>query len=587
MNAPENIDKYLKIDLELLHPSKTNPRKRFNEDKLNELAASIKSQGVLQPLLVRKMPFNPLAPDADAFFNHYEIVAGERRYRAAKIANLDEVPCFIRELTDAQVLHAQVIENLQRDDLHPLEEAEGYEKLMKEHGSTAEGLAAEIGKSKAYIYARLKLIDLCTEARTAFFAGELDASTALLIARIPVQRLQIQAVKNITEKNSYDDRAMSFRQARDLLQDEYMTDLSTATFPINDANLLDKVGACSDCLKRTGNQPELFDDVNSKDVCTDTVCFAMKRTAHILLIQKEAEEKGHLVLTGKDAKKVFPNMYNTTLKADSGLVKLSDTCPHDPEERSWEEVLPKKVFESQKDNKPALQKVMVESVARNHELIPTVNIEQATKALREAGFEILPIGTTARHTLREDGAKIKADLEAAKAYRVKLFEALHNRIVADMSHEPPAMNVNFFGVLARAMFDNYIGYDDRTDISCLYLGIDQAQRESDEFDNSYVEEQALDLIRKMTPQQHFIFIMDCLTISESDTNRYDMENEPEMMTEIAKILEIDPKLIKKQAKKSASKPPKVTPAAQAQENSAQEDNAKPTSKAKRKAANAA
>ena len=143
MNAPtppaESMLHMLPIDK--LEPSKTNPRKRFDKNKLKELAISIDTQGVLQPLLVRQVS---LFKDT----GRYEIISGERRYRAAKIAGLEVLPCFIRNLSNMQVLHAQVIENLQRDDLHPLEEAEGYERLIKDHARTADDIAAEIGKSR-------------------------------------------------------------------------------------------------------------------------------------------------------------------------------------------------------------------------------------------------------------------------------------------------------------------------------------------------------------------------------------------------------------------------------------------------------
>lgn len=379
MNAPASTQQQIALlHISNLFPSPTNPRKRFDEAKLRELAKSVKTIGIAQPLLVRARlePF-----DAGTF----EIVAGERRFRAAKLADLAEVPCFIRELTDHQVLHIQLIENLQRDDLHPIEEAEGYERLMQEtdpdgNPYTADTIAAEIGKSRSYVFQRRKLLALCPDAREAFYDGKLDASTALLIARIPVAKLQIQAVKDITAKAMYGtsshregDTLMSYRTARDHIQRKYMTDLAQAPFQIKDAKLIEKAGACTDCTKRTGNQPELFDDVKSKDVCTDTVCFAMKKTAHILAIQKEAEAKGCAVITGKEAKKLIPNPHwgsHPSPSSDSGYARLDSICPHDPGHRTWEEVLGKKAFAPAKDTgKPAVQKTLIEDTHRN-ELIP-------------------------------------------------------------------------------------------------------------------------------------------------------------------------------------------------------------------------
>jgi ParB/RepB/Spo0J family partition protein len=158
---------------------KLNPRKHFDAKAMQELTDSVKAQGVVQAIVVR--------PNGKP--GTYEIVAGERRWRAAKAAGLAEIPATIRELTDAQALELAVIENNQRENLHPLEEAEGYEALLKQkHANlskyTVEDLMAKIGRSKSYVYQRLKLLDLCEEARKAYYAGKLDYSKAVLIARI-------------------------------------------------------------------------------------------------------------------------------------------------------------------------------------------------------------------------------------------------------------------------------------------------------------------------------------------------------------------------------------------------------------------
>lgn len=585
---PEAITDYRIISLEHLTASKANPRTRFDETKLAELAASIKQQGILQPLLVREIsaptgrpsggwPFptrdtgapsdNPISPPVATL--HFEIIAGERRYRAAKLAGLIDVPCFVRNLTDLQVLHAQVIENLQRDDLHPMEEAEGYDRLMKDHGSTAESLAGEIGKSKGYIYARLKLCALVPEAREAFYAGDLDASTALLIARIPVGKLQVQAVKKITDRDAYHDRPMSFRAARDYIQQEFMLDLDRAPFPITDAKLLNKVGACTDCPKRTGNQPELFDDVSNKDVCTDPVCFAMKKTANILAIQKEAEEKGQLVIRGKDAKKILPyGQYNTTPAEDSGLIKLSDRCPHDAQGRSWEQTLGKKSFEPAKDTgKPAVQKVLVENTHKG-EMVPTIKLEDAIKALREMGMEVKP----AKNGLQRDNKdqeKMKAKVEQAKAYRQRLFDALHYQIEADL-HDilGPKIPVGLYRILAQRMFERFTDYSEAAFLVKIYTpdAIGEEQELIDQFNEK---------ITTLTTQQHFQLIMDILIAGELETGHWNQDKQPETMVDIAKEIGIDPSAIEKEvaaeaaaalaeakkAKAKTSPPPK--PAAQA------------------------
>jgi ParB/RepB/Spo0J family partition protein len=202
MNAPTRAIELLEAKVELLPltaiaPSETHiqalRRQRFTKDELKDLADSItKTRGVLQPIVVR-----PLA--ALRGLAKYEIVAGERRWLASKIAGLAHIQASVREISDQEVLEVQLIENLQRKGLHELEEAEGYDELMKLKKITAEQLVDMVGKSRSYVYARLKLLALCPEARKAFYAGELDASRALLIARIGHHDTQRQALKAVTQ----------------------------------------------------------------------------------------------------------------------------------------------------------------------------------------------------------------------------------------------------------------------------------------------------------------------------------------------------------------------------------------------------
>ncbi len=144
-------DSVQSLGIELLEPSPFQPRKRLLQEALDELAASIARQGVLQPLLVRPHPAKP---------GHYQIIAGERRWRAAQQAQLHEVPVLIRPLSDAAAVVAALVENLQRADLNPLEEAMGYRRLMDEFGMTQEALAETIGKSRAHVGNSLRILSL-------------------------------------------------------------------------------------------------------------------------------------------------------------------------------------------------------------------------------------------------------------------------------------------------------------------------------------------------------------------------------------------------------------------------------------------
>jgi ParB family chromosome partitioning protein len=166
------------VPIERLHPSRVQPRTRFDEEALDTLADSIREQGILQPILVRRHPERP---------SDYEIVAGERRWRAAQKAQLHEVPVVIRELDDSTALELAIVENVQRQDLNPLEEAEGYRRLMEEFGHSQEALARLIGKSRPHIANTLRLLNLPDGVREYLSDGRLSAGhgRALLGAEEP------------------------------------------------------------------------------------------------------------------------------------------------------------------------------------------------------------------------------------------------------------------------------------------------------------------------------------------------------------------------------------------------------------------
>jgi len=169
--------RYVLVNVGDLRESPLNPRRTFDAGTLEELAASIRKAGIVEPLVAR------LRGTDHAPF--YEIIAGARRFRAAKIAGLITVPTIVRELDDAGVLELMVIENTQREDVHPLEEADGYATLMKlDQAYTVEAIAAKTGKSASYIYRRLKLRELVPAARKAFEADELTAAHAERLARL-------------------------------------------------------------------------------------------------------------------------------------------------------------------------------------------------------------------------------------------------------------------------------------------------------------------------------------------------------------------------------------------------------------------
>lgn len=272
----QNDGEYRNVAIEQLEESATNPRKRFNEVSLKELAESFKSQGVLQPLVVR-------TKNSDA--NKYEVIAGARRLRAAQLAELKSVPVRVVELSDSDAVLAQVTENLQREDIHPLEEAFGFRSLLNLNDSnySIATLAAKAGKSEAYVLGRIKLTELVPSAAEAFLKDKIAIGHALLIAKLPVpqQKEALTACFRSTWTSEGNTPVLvTVRELATWIESNILLQLESAPFDKHDQTLLAKVGACADCPKRTGFNQLLFADVR-KDSCTDPQCFQAKIDAHV------------------------------------------------------------------------------------------------------------------------------------------------------------------------------------------------------------------------------------------------------------------------------------------------------------------
>jgi len=303
------------ISLDMIKPSKLNPRKSFDEEKIKELAASIKEKGLVNPITLRPEAGVSLA------VGPYELVCGERRWKAAKMAGLKDITAIVRLLDDKQVLEFQVIENLQRADVHPLEEAEGYELLMKKHGyKTVDDLSAKVGKSKTYIYGRMKLCELIPENRKLFYEGKLTPSTALLVSRVPKDRQKEVGKEVATNADHYGDNPMTFEEAKEYIQGDFMLQMKEAQFDTKEKGLANKI-SCAECLKRTVNQKELFADIQGSDRCTDPGCFNAKKQAFVQRKLAELRKSGKKILAPEEAVKVLQHGY-----INGNYVGLNDTC---------------------------------------------------------------------------------------------------------------------------------------------------------------------------------------------------------------------------------------------------------------------
>jgi ParB family chromosome partitioning protein len=186
-NVSSKIETTNVMPLSQLTPGKFQPRKNFNQDSLKELAESIKAQGIIQPILVR-MTSN----------NQFEIIAGERRWQAAKIAKLDEVPVVVKDIPDSTALAMALIENIQREDLNVIEEARGIKRLIDEFNITHEAAAAAVGKSRAAVSNTLRLLSLCEHAQNALESNKIEMGHARAILSLsPIdQAMMCQKIVN-------------------------------------------------------------------------------------------------------------------------------------------------------------------------------------------------------------------------------------------------------------------------------------------------------------------------------------------------------------------------------------------------------
>src|SRR5580658_1929380 len=318
---------YRDLPLDWLVVSPTNPRKTFDEDAMQELAASIRESGVLQPLLVR--------PRAERSF---EIVFGERRYRGAAMAEKNTVPVCIREMSDAQVLEAQLVENLQRQDVHPLHEAQGFAALLhlEEPKYSIELIAAKCGKQPGYVASRLRLNELAPTAVEAFTKDEIGLGHALLLAKLQPGQQEEALAGCWQESYAGGTKAkrilLPVRHLREWIERNILLELATAPFSKEDATFVPDAGSCVECPKRTGHNTLLFETIAAQhDSCSDPACYAAKVDAHV---KQTVATKPKLVQIStaygqpKDGGAVIPrNKY----------VEIRHDKPKSKNERDWPE----------------------------------------------------------------------------------------------------------------------------------------------------------------------------------------------------------------------------------------------------------
>src|SRR5690242_16621399 len=329
--VPPPVSSIQDIPIAKIRESKTNPRRFFDETKLAELADNIRQHGVLQPILLRPLP------EGEA--GTYALVAGTRRYRASKLAKCESIPATVRDLTDAQALELQVIENVQRVDVHPLDEAQSYAALIELQPDTytVETIASRVGRSPAYVSGRLRLIQLITEAKQALYEDKLTVAHAFEVARLQPhdQRRALQecfpqyrnAAAILKDRKA---EAVTVRKLREWIEQEIHLDLTNAPFDPQDETLLPSAGACARCPKGTGNNPLLFPEVRQKSICTDRECYRAKVEALVQIRVKPLEDKGEKPLRISQAASWQRNGHTPDVLFEGEFLKLKSKgeCPN-------------------------------------------------------------------------------------------------------------------------------------------------------------------------------------------------------------------------------------------------------------------
>ena len=285
--------------------SPTNPRKTYSVPELEELARSIRDHGLINPITVRPVyEENPSNKSLPPGILHYEVVAGNRRFKAAQIADMEFVPCIVRELTDDQVLDIQIDENLHRQDVPPLEEADAFKSLLDAKRISINELAARLNKSAAYIYKRIRLTNLSEKYRPYLQDGTLPVTVAEIISSYTIEA-QDNAFKSVMYKEGEKVIFFDGKYVRRRMEMDLCTELKKAIWPLDAENMQPGLPACSACEKNTAVATLLFPDGLSNQRCTDKACWKVKERVFVAM----AVQEWKAYCKAKKVEEVYADLY--------------------------------------------------------------------------------------------------------------------------------------------------------------------------------------------------------------------------------------------------------------------------------------
>lgn len=447
---------FREVEIALIMASATNPRKSFPAEPMAELTESIKLYGVKQPPLIRFLTrYEVIEPDLtekrwhivahepDGLKSHsyyetrtqasdfmdkqargrdgkeFEIVCGERRYRAALAAGLKRIPCMIEALGDKEAQEIQAIENLQREDLNPIEEAEGYKRLMESHGSTVKDLQARLGRSRSHIFAKLALLKLAPAVRKALEESKIEASVAELVGRFEVKQQEKALEKLLVDGERYDNGkkiyvAVSFRDAKRILENVETTislkeakgkfDLDGVYAPEPKGNKATEcLPICATCPHRSGNCADEWPDLTSPDVCTRPSCFHQKASIAGAAKLAGFAAKGLKTVGLAQSQKLFTSWGGFT---SSAYVKPDQRVYADKKRRTVAEILGKSTPEP------------VVMLDLKHSPVRVYPAKEVQALLAEKGI------TEKKKSSNDYAAERKASQEREKALAPKMLEAV-------------------------------------------------------------------------------------------------------------------------------------------------------------------
>lgn len=418
---------YRELELKEIRTSPHNPRKYFNDASLTELANDIREHDVVEPIVVRPVTTRGKLT--------YEIVAGERRFRASKIAGKKTIPAIVRELSDQVADEIRIIENLQREDLTALEEAEGFEYLRRKYDLTAEQIAEKVNKSRRTVYDRLQLVRLGERARKLMLEGKLNSALANLVSTIPDHHNQEAFLKQITY---YNGELAPFQRAREVLNTQFQVSLSKAQFKTTAEDLLPGVPSCKACPYNTSNSAG--EQRTASNVCTDLACFAKKQAAHFDRVAAEAVAAGGGAIAPGTAGVFYAN--SAGLTPESGFVDLDELVRFGNDTKPLRKVLGK--------NAPP-QWVALDGRSRIRFLIKREDAQAALKVARANAPKTAPVPPSPREA--ELKTEKQKEREAARV-RSAVTTAAIAQMVETASSGVPLLEEQALRAAAKELIDD-------------------------------------------------------------------------------------------------------------------------------------